>query len=117
MSGLRTLITQGRRRLPQVVVGIIFSPALGGGVTVPLFFAAAVAFWIGAVFDSVKVLNGRILGGGNPRGSTTSFVIVRARVARRLRQIFHLLEEPWRAVGAKQAEWDHLPSAIRCLIY
>ena len=50
------------------VVGIALAPTLGGGVTVPLFFAAAVASCRAAIFEAVEVLNGRRFSGGSLSG-------------------------------------------------
>ena len=50
------------------VVGVVLAPTLGGGVTEPLFFKAAVASWRAAIFEAVEVLKGRRFRGGNLSG-------------------------------------------------
>lgn len=50
------------------VVGIALAPAFGGGVTVPLSFAAAVASCRAAIFEAVEVLSGRRFNGGSLSG-------------------------------------------------
>ncbi len=50
------------------MVGIALAPTLGGGVTVPLFFKAAVASCRAAIFEAVEVLSGRRFSGGSLSG-------------------------------------------------
>ena len=50
------------------VVGIAFAPPFGGGVKVPLLFAATVDSCRAAILEAVEVLNGRRFSGGSLSG-------------------------------------------------
>lgn len=50
------------------VVGMALLSSFSGGVTVPLFFAAAVASCKAAIFEAVEVLRGRRFNGGSLSG-------------------------------------------------
>ena len=52
---------------------MVLSLSLGGGVTVPFLFAAAVAFCKAAIFEAVEVLNGRRFKGGSLNGCRLRF--------------------------------------------
>ena len=53
---------------------MVLALILGGGVTVPLFFAAAVASCKAAILEAVEVLNGRRFKGGSLNGCRLRFL-------------------------------------------
>ena len=55
------------------VVGMVLALSLGGGVTAPFLFAAAVASCKAAIFEAVEVLNGRRFKGGSLNGCRLRF--------------------------------------------
>ena len=52
---------------------MVLAPSLGGGVTAPFLFAAAVASFKAAIFEAVEVLNGRRFKGGSLNGCRLRF--------------------------------------------